>query len=207
MNKLLTEMTPLDWVIIIMGVFAYLPLIRAMLKDKEHCAGQNFYTWILWFFLDVILLIVTILEKGNPISLFVFVPASCLATIISFKYRTKMPNFEKWMSVLVFLCIIIWLTSDEYYAIIFATISQVIAGLPILKDTWKKPEKFITTFFPLFLFLIVHSLMLLNKPELSVKNSLFSGVMLIFTIITMLPIFIEMKRQQKNKNSLKSSGD
>src|SRR3989344_6882632 len=200
MHKLLVELSFFDWVIIVMGVVAYLPLIQAMLKDKKHCAGQNFYTWILWFLLDVILLIVTILEKGNYASLLIFVPMSFIATAISFKYRTKMPDFEKLVSLLVFLCVVIWLTSNEYYAIIFATISQIVAGLPILKDTWKNPEKFKETFFSLGVFVLVHLLMVLNKPEWSVKDTLFSGVMLIFTALEMLPIFIEIKRQQKNKN-------
>jgi hypothetical protein len=114
-----------------------------------------------------------------------------------------MSDFEKIVLALVSICIGIWIFFGKNEAIIFETICQVVAGLPLLKDTWKKPEDFKWTLIPLSGFVLLYIIILNTIPNFSFEHALFPTTMLIYTSATMffiiIPLFTEWKRRREFK--------
>ncbi len=195
----LKNLQAVDWLIICTAVIAYIPLWIAIAKDKEHGAGQNFYTWILWFILDISQLTSTMLAHGTYVMFLAFAPC-CLATLLIVrKHRKPIDPFEKAAVVLTILCIPTWACMGEIWAIVIQTTAQVIAGLPLLRDTWREPAKFKKTLFPLSIFTVVHLISFYRKSGWTIEDTLFPFVMLIFTLLSMLPIVKVVYEEQKKK--------
>ncbi|MES2930945.1 MAG: hypothetical protein V4665_04145 [Patescibacteria group bacterium] len=193
----LHELEAVDWIIICLAIIAYIPLAIAIIKDKEKGAGQNFCTWVLWVILDIVQFICTVLAGGTYVMFFAFIPCASIIMCLVFRYRKKMDDFEKIIAVLVFLCIVIWLLFGEYWAIVFQTLSQIIAGLPLLRDTWRKAKEFRKTLLPLSIFAIVHLLCILRKDGWSVEHTLFPAALEIFTLVSILPIILYLIKQKR----------
>ena len=159
----LAQLQTVDYIIICLAVIAYIPLWIAIINDKEHGAGQNFWTWILWFILDVTQFASIYAAGGLWVMFIAFIPCCFTTTLLVSKNIRKITPFEKKIAVLVALCIGIWITFGAIWAIVFQTISQLVGGLPLLKDTFQKPSKFKKTLLPLCIFLIVHIISFYRK--------------------------------------------
>lgn len=183
------KMSQTEWIIFGLAVICYIPLIIAVITSrdpdgKKNGAGQNFYTFILWLILDIIQLICTILANGTYVQFLAFAPCAAIVTILLIKHRKKINDFEIFISIFIFICVVIWLTVGSKQAIIFETICQVVAGFPLLKDTWAAPEKFTKTLLPLFGFMVMYILILCTIPNFSIEHALFPGALLVYTFIS-----------------------
>ncbi len=186
----LESLTTVDWIIICTIVVAYLPLMWAIHNDKKDGAGQNFYTWILWLVLDIAQITSTIMAHGTYVMFLAFIPCCAFTTVLVSKHRKPINSFEWAAVILVIICIPIWIVLGSIWAIIIQTFAQTVAGVPNLVNTWQKPSKFKKTLFPLFIFLIAHAISFYRKTGLAVEDTLFAGVMFVFTFASMLPLLI-----------------
>lgn len=204
-NEIINQLSALravDWLIICTAIASYVPLLRAVYKDKEHGAGQNFCTWILWVALDVIQCICIILAHGTYVMFLAFIPCATIMNFLTFKYRRKMTSFEKRVAWLTGGCVIIWVVFGGMVAIVFETIAQAIAGFPLLKDTYTQTHKFKKTFWPLWGFVVVHLLSFFRVKGFSIEHTLFPAVMLVITLASIAPIMLLLYKERKIKSRL-----
>lgn len=192
MKEIINQLNALqtaDWLIICTVIIAYIPLWKAIHKDKENGAGQNFYTYVLWLILDIAQPISIAIAGGVYVMFFAYAPCCLFAVILLRKHRKPINVFEKVVIVLTITCIPIWVFYGEIWAIIIQTVAQVVAGLPLLRDTWSRTSEFKKTLFPLFLFAIAHLISFFRREGWSIENTLFPTVMLMYTILNIYPIF------------------
>lgn len=120
------------------GILAYIILIVGIVKTKME---QSFAAFLLWAMLDLIATITSILEHGNfwlPLS---NVAGSAVITILLVtKKQVSWSRVETMTSILVAICLLVWMMAGEKAGIIASSLAVVIASIPQMKETYDKPE-------------------------------------------------------------------
>jgi hypothetical protein len=117
----------------------YPPLVWQILRRK---VTQNLASFLLWGMLDAVAAASIIFQKGNW-----YLPAAyvlgCIAVVTSLVIvkTWAWTNFETFVSFLVVICLIGWAISGPRLATILSTTGVVLAGIPQLIDTYKKPDE------------------------------------------------------------------
>ena len=73
-------MSPVNWLIFLIAVGAHAPLVVGLVKQIDK--SQVFFTWFLYFLLDVITMASTALKGGNFSMLFGFSVGSFMMALI-----------------------------------------------------------------------------------------------------------------------------
>lgn len=132
------------------GLFAFVLLIIALLRTKTE---QSFAAFFLWALLDLIATITTILEGGNYwLALANAIGSTTITVILVAKRQTSWSWVESMTAALVVVCLVIWYTSGEQAGIVASSLAVVIASLPQMVDTYKKPEATPSIVYGTFLF-------------------------------------------------------
>lgn len=167
---------------IIISLFMNIPFCRAILNGET----VNPLTTILWMTLDLIAGAIAYTEGGVwviPISFSVGC-ALILACSIKMGDRIQFGRFEKMVLILIALCGIVWATSTSELAFIANLAILFIAGLPLVRDAWRNPNKT-----PTRLWLInvaCNTCALIGAPSLSLFDIGFSSTGLI--LVTMISV-------------------
>jgi hypothetical protein len=120
------------------SIVAYILLIAALLRTKTE---QSFAAFLLWALLDGIATITTILEHGNYwLALSNAIGSTVITLLLIYKKQVRWSWIESLTAVLVVICLIIWYTAGEQAGIIASSLAVVIASVPQMVDTYKKPE-------------------------------------------------------------------
>jgi hypothetical protein len=140
----------------IIGVLCYVPLIRGILKSRIE---QNFVAFILWALLDIIATITSIMADGNywlPLSN--AIGASTVAVLLARKKQVSWSWIETATAILVIICLVLWYTLGEDAGIVASSLAVVIASVPQMVDTYKKPWATPTAIYTVFLLANILSL-------------------------------------------------
>ncbi len=122
----------------LIGIVAYALLIRALLRTSTE---QSFAAFLLWAMLDLIATITTIIAGGNYwLALANAIGSTVITCLLIYKKQVTWSWVETMSSVLVVICLIVWYTAGERAGIIASSIAVVIASVPQMVDTWRKPE-------------------------------------------------------------------
>ena len=121
----------------IVGISGYIILFVGILKTKIK---QNFAAFMLWAMLDIIATITAILEEGNYWLPFANAVGSTVITILlAVKKQVSWSWIEIMTAVLVLICLITWFVGGEKAGLIASSLAVVIASVPQMVDTYKKP--------------------------------------------------------------------
>ena len=192
MLEIIKKMTSMDWIIYVCTVLCYLCLVIGIIKNKGK--GQNFYTWVLWFILDIILLTTTYDEKGKSIvMIFPCLLGSFSISLLLIKKRVWTKE-ELVTSILIFITVVVWLSVSDLYGIIFAVISQLIAGWPLTKECYKHPEPG-WTLIGYVLFIISCILMIFQDSELGLWDKLFPIALGLQTVVDIIPLIWKLLKK------------
>lgn len=199
--EIIQKLTAIDWIIIAVTLVAYLILVADILKNFGR--SQNFFTWILWGILDSILLITTHREKGSdlPLVLSCVLGSFSIAFVLLFVKKIKWRKKERRILILVITTTIIWIWSESnQVGIIFAVLSEMIAGIPLMRASWKNPGSRLTLASYLF-FIISYALSIVTAPNWNIEHVLFPISFLIYGIGDTSPLIRKwwsiMKRYNK----------
>lgn len=122
----------------VMGVLAYGLLIRDLLRTSTE---QSFAAFLLWALLDLIATITTMLAGGNYwLALANAFGSTVVTLVLIYKKQVLWSWVESMTSVLVIICLAVWYTSGECAGIVASSLAVVIASVPQMVDTWRKPE-------------------------------------------------------------------
>lgn len=128
---------------VIVALALYIPLSYQILKGKVK---QNLATFILWGSLDAFAAASIFVSGGNFQLPFAYV-FGCTAVIVCIlrSGNYSWTKVETRVSILVGLClvawcVIVWGYNNPWLATVLSTTGVVLAGLPQLRDSWRKPE-------------------------------------------------------------------
>ena len=183
----ISEMSPLEWLVLLFSIGAYFPLIRGVFKNKMD-KSQVATTWALYTVLDVILAIVTFIKGGNFLFPLGFSVGSFILTIILI-YQRKIYwcIIETLVTGLVIVCIVFWLVGGATTTIFFGVLSQTIVGLYLIYNTIKNPvvEYNLIGY---FLFLTASVLTLLNADSSGIEEIGYAIAETLLSVIIIIPL-------------------
>ncbi|MBC7827827.1 MAG: hypothetical protein H7122_08780 [Chitinophagaceae bacterium] len=133
----------------VIGMSCYVPLIIGIVRNKIE---QSFVAFMLWAMLDIIATITTIIAGGNywlPLSN--AIGASTVAILLATKKQVAWSWVETITAILVVVCLILWYVLGEGAGIVSSSIAVVIASIPQMVDTYKKPWATPTIIYLVFL--------------------------------------------------------
>lgn len=120
------------------GMLAYVLLIVALLRTTTE---QSFAAFLLWALLDLIATITTMLAGGNYwLALANAIGSSVITLLLIYKKQIAWSWVESMTAVLVLVCLGIWYAAGERAGIVASGLAVVIASVPQMVDTWRKPE-------------------------------------------------------------------
>lgn len=134
----------------VIGVLCYVPLIIGILRSTIE---QSFVAFALWALLDIIATLTSILADGNywlPLSN--ALGASIVALLLATKKQVKWTWVETSTAILVIICLVLWSTLGENAGIVASSLAVVVASIPQMVDTYKKPNTTPTLVYLAFLF-------------------------------------------------------
>lgn len=149
----------------IIGLSVFIPLCIKILKKESI---QNPLTYLLWSVLDAIFAGAALLENGNYIQAMLF--ATCglitMGCILYVGGRPKWTWFENQITFMAALCMVIWFFTTNTIAATASICALMIASVPQIVDTWRKPKGTPTKIY--FWFTISNILATFGGKEVSV---------------------------------------
>lgn len=123
----------------IIGLVSYGILIVALFRTKQ--TEQSFAAFFLWALLDLIATITTMIQGGNYwLALANVIGSTAIFTILIIRKQVSWSWVETMTALLVVICLVVWYTSGERAGIIASSLAVVIASIPQMVDTYRKPE-------------------------------------------------------------------
>lgn len=166
----------------LIGMTPYIPICIGIYRGKVK---QNFASWMLWTMLDAIATTAAFLQNGNYKLQAGFTLGSVAVTIfLIVKKQVKWTKFETLVSFLVLVCLCVWYFVGNNAGIIASIIGLIVAGIPQVKSTLKKPSE--TPTIPFLLFSLGGLFSFLGGIDWSIKERLFSGETVIFCFLIAL---------------------
>jgi hypothetical protein len=161
---------------------AYIPLSVGIVKNKVE---QSFAAFMLWGMLDTIASITTIVQEGNFwLPLGNAVGASAIALLLLVKRQASWSWIESMTFFLVIICLMIWYTSGEQAGIVASSLAVVIASIPQVVDTYKKPTS--TPAGAYLIFLSANILSFVGGKNWTIEERFYSGCSVFLCIVILL---------------------
>lgn len=166
----------------VLALVLYVPLCIQLLSGKVK---QNLATWLLWSILDGVAAGTLIVQGGNFWLATTYTLGSAVATLCILKSKmVKWTWFENFVSLLVIICIIVWISSGSKVATIASTLAMFIAGIPQLIETMRKPHE--TPILIYFGYFIANSLSILGGKDWTIQERFYSSSAAIYCFILVL---------------------
>lgn len=183
-------MDPLIVISSALGLSCYAPLCYQIWTGK---ITQNMATFILWGLLDGIAAGSIFLEGGN-FWLPMFYSLGCVFVIASIlkSGSMKWTWLETFISILVAICIIVWLLVGNTWATIVSTLAVVIASVPMIVDLWLKPAD--SAPFTYSAFVLANFLAFLAGKDWSIAERFYPGVCTILTLSFVVLAFRKFRK-------------
>ena len=200
MVEIILNMTSMDWIIFAVTIVA----IAFLIIDIKIYNGtsNSFFTWLLWGILDSILFVTTYKEKGTDLPLLAgsVIGSFTVSFYLFITKRRKWTEEESLILGLVIATMAIWFVSwlifkNNIIGIISAVTAEMLAGIPLMKASWKKPGSRYTLVSYLF-FLASYILTLAHTEVWRIENFLFPLSFLIYSVGDTSPLIRKWWRIQ-----------
>jgi hypothetical protein len=197
MIKIVLNVTITDFIIFIITISAYIIMVIGIKKNNGK--GQNFFTWLLWTVLDILLLITAILEKSSSAILILScVIGSFITTLFLISYKKMNWTWHETFTLITTVTfVILWIYSQSnLLGLILMVIAQLIAGWPLMRESWINPEsKYNLASYLVFMFGYI--LTIYSSPNLEIQNILFPVAFLIYTLGDTYPLLKKWIKDRK----------
>ncbi|HZY82362.1 MAG TPA: hypothetical protein VFE50_22710 [Cyclobacteriaceae bacterium] len=172
----------------IIGLVAYVLLIVALTRStsggQQSDTEQSFAAFFLWALLDLIATITTIIEGGNYwLALSNAIGSSVITIILVYKKQVSWSWVESMTATLVVVCLVVWYVSGEQAGIVASSLAVVIASVPQMVDTFKKPGS--TPLLPYMVFLVANIISFLAGKSWTIEERFYQacGIFLVVVIV------------------------
>jgi hypothetical protein len=166
----------------IVGLVAFILLTIALLRSTTE---QSFAAFFLWALLDAIATVTTIIEGGNYWLALSNATGSAIITIVLVaKRQVSWTWIETMTSILVVICLVVWYTSGEQAGIVASSLAVLIAGIPQMVDTFRRPES--TSSLPYVVFFIGNVMSLVAGRAWTIEERFYQCVSISLTIVILV---------------------
>jgi len=170
------------------GLVAYLMLIIGLMRTN---AEQSFAAFMLWAMLDLIATITSVLGEGNywlPLSN--AIGSSIITIILIVKKQVSWSRIETMTTVLVIICLIVWYAAGETAGIMASSLAVVIASVPQMMETYRKPAT--TPVGAYLVFLMANVLSLWAGKSWTIEERFYAGCSVFLCVVI---IFLAMRKR------------
>jgi hypothetical protein len=178
------------------GFCAYMPLIAGILRNT---AQQSFAAFFLWALLDSIATVTTFLQGGNywlPFSN--VVGSSAIAILLVIKKQVSWSWIESMTALLVVVCLCIWYTAGEVPGILASSLAVVIASIPQMVETYRRPDT--TPVIAYVIFLAANMLSFLAGRSWTIEERFYAGCSIFLCLVIVL-LALRKKNHQAIPNA------
>jgi hypothetical protein len=127
-------------------------------------------------------------DKADPRVVMVYgLGATSTTIVLLVKGRYGWTGLDAFVTILVVLCLVFWLTKGARWAIVLSVIAATIASIPFILMTWRKPEA--SPIIANSSFLLTNILALISAKAWTLEDRLYSVVNIIVCTILVIPIF------------------
>ncbi|HLP75306.1 MAG TPA: hypothetical protein VK327_00170 [Candidatus Paceibacterota bacterium] len=124
----------------LLALVMFIPMFQQVVREKG--AGHSFATWLLWGFLDLILIASLIEQHGNFWIVAGFATGDlALSVLLASQRRFNWGTFETMILALVILCVIGWKTAGPRAATMFSIVAVCVAGVPGYLSLKRSPDR------------------------------------------------------------------
>lgn len=153
----------------VIGLVAYAFLIAALLRTKTE---QSFAAFLLWAMLDIIATITTMIEGGNYwLALSNAIGSTVITVLLVRKKQVSWTWIETMTAFLVVVCLVVWFSIGGQAGIIASSIAVVVASIPQMVDTFKKPES--TPMLPYIIFIGANTISLIGGKAWTIEERFY----------------------------------
>lgn len=169
---------------VVIGAIAYAVMVITMIKGTGE--GASLTTFTLWSALAWITGFSILKQGANPaVPMMYGVGAASTAIVLFFKGRFQWSGLDTITTILVVVCVVLWLTSGPRWAMIMSIVAGVIAGIPFIVMTWQAPAN--SPIIPSSGFLLANFLFFLSGKKWTLEDRLYGGVNVIVTSLLIIP--------------------
>lgn len=163
----------------IIAIIAYIPLVSGIIRNKVE---QSFAAFLLWTLLDSIATITTFLEHGNYWLPFSNVVGTITVTLLLVvKRKVSWSWIENMTVVLVLICLAVWYYAGEQAGIIASSLAVVIASVPQMVDTFKKPSS--TPVLSYIIFFIANTVSFYAGRSWTIEERFYAGCSMFLCLV------------------------
>jgi hypothetical protein len=164
------------------SLLAFVILIVEIMGSK---ALQSFAAFMLWAMLDSIATITSLIEGGNFwLPLANAFGSGIIAGLLMFKKQITWGRVESFTSVLVLICLFIWLMAGGKAAIVASSLAVLIASAPQMVDTYKKPAATPATAY--LVFLAANLLSLFAGRSWTIEERFYQACSVLLTVVIVI---------------------
>lgn len=161
------------------GLVAFALLIVALLRSNTE---QSFAAFFLWALLDALATITTIIEGGNYwLALSNAVGSAAITVILIAKRQVQWTWVETMTAILVVICLAVWYTFGGQAGIIAASLANLIAAVPQIVDTYRRPES--TPSLPYGVFFVGNAISLLAGKAWTIEERFYQTTSIVLTVL------------------------
>ncbi len=172
---------------VVIGASAYLFMVISTIMGTGE--GASFTTFALWSALAWIAGFTMMKQGANPgVPMMYGFGAASTALALLCKGKVTWSGLDTITTVMVAICIILWLTSGPRRAMIMSIVAGVVGGIPFIIMTWKSPAA--SPFIPSSGFLLANLLFFLSGKKWTLEDRLYGGVNVIVTSLLVIPWLI-----------------
>ncbi len=171
---------------VVVAALAYIYMVISVAVGTGE--GVSLTTFALWSTLAWITGFSILKQGANPAVPMVYGVGSALtALILLLKGSFQWSGLDTVITILVVVCIVLWLTMGPRWAMIMSIMTTVIAGIPFVVMTWKAPAS--SPIIPSSGFLLANFLFFLSGKKWTLEDRLYGGVNAVFTSLLVIPWF------------------
>ncbi len=166
----------------VIGIVTYFPLCFKISRGLK----QNLLTWILWAVLDGITFVSVFLQSGNfwlP-GAYMLGSTSVAITLLVKKQERFFGWFEWTISFLVVACMVVWYFAGNQMTTVAGTIAVTLAGIPLFKDAYDRPEEIPLGTYTFFL--VANFLSTMGGKDWSIEERLYPAACTAYCLILVL---------------------
>lgn len=172
---------------VVIGAFAYFYIIVTTAVGTGE--GLSFTTFGLWSALAWISSFTMLKQKANPaIPMIYGVGATTTTIVLLIKGRYGWSNLDSVVTVLVVVCIILWLTKGPRLALVLSIVAGVIACIPFTIMTWEFPAK--SPIVANSCFLLSNIFAFISAKAWTLEDRLYSGTNVVLCSLLIFPWII-----------------
>lgn len=177
----------LGFLSVAVGAAAYLHMVVSTAKGTGE--GLSLSTFALWSGLAWITCFTMWKQKANPAVPAIFAVGATATTIVLVaKGRFSWTSFDTLIAVLVFICVVVWITKGSKWALVLSVVAAVIAAVPFIVLSWKWPSNV-----PIIAnsgFLLSNSLAFVAAKAWTLEDRLCFGANIVVCSLLVIPWFI-----------------